>query len=357
MKTSLRQAATTALCLSAAAMALPAAAQSTVQLSGIADAAARSVSNQGRGSVKSLVSGSNNTSRLVVRGTEDLGGGLSASFWLEHGIALDTGTSTATGFWDRRSTLSLSSKTLGEVRMGRDYVPTYLNWVRFDPFSHVGVAGSNNSVSATPLGPIRSAFGSNANTTVRANDTLQYHLPGGLGGLEGQVMLGAGEGSGNKVIGARLGYAAGPLSFSAARVQTQNASTTTGKFNDTAIGGTWNLGFLRANAVWRQFKQNQSKQTNLMFSGTVPVSTGEVKFSMIRVDLDGRVGTTSIDPNGSTHLGLGYVHTLSKRSVLYSTYSRISNRGASTYQVPGGPAGLAGGGRSTGYELGMRHNF
>ena len=205
MKHSLRQATATLLGLSAAALALPAAAQSTVQLSGIADAAARSVSNQGRGSVKSLVSGSNNTSRLVVRGTEDLGGGLSASFWLEHGIALDTGTSTATGFWDRRSTLSLSSKTLGEVRMGRDYVPTYLNWVRFDPFSHVGVAGSNNSVSATPLGPIRSAFGSNANTTVRANDTLQYHLPGGLGGLEGQVMLGAGEGSGNKVIGARLG--------------------------------------------------------------------------------------------------------------------------------------------------------
>lgn len=357
MNTSFRQAATTALCLSAAACVLPAAAQSTVQLSGLVDAAARSVSNQGRGSVKSLVSGSNSTSRLVVRGTEELGGGLSASFWLEHGIALDTGTPTATGFWDRRSTLSLSSKRLGELRMGRDYVPTYLNWVRFDVFSHVGVAGSNNSVSATPLGPIRSAFGSAANTTVRASNTLQFHLPKGLGGWEGQLMLAAGEGSGNKLVGARLAYAVGPLSFSAARAQTDNANTTSGKFTDTAVGGTWNLGFLRANAVWRQFKQNQSKQTNLMVSGAVPVSTGEVKFSMVRVDLDGRVGSTSVDPNGSTHLGLGYVHTLSKRSVLYGTYSRISNRGASTYQVPGGPAGLAGGGRSTGYELGMRHNF
>ncbi|MFO1268654.1 MAG: hypothetical protein U1F67_18935 [Rubrivivax sp.] len=37
----------------------------------------RNVSNEGLGSVKSMVSGSNATSRLVVRGTEDLGGGFS----------------------------------------------------------------------------------------------------------------------------------------------------------------------------------------------------------------------------------------------------------------------------------------
>jgi predicted porin len=342
--------------LLATAFTLPAAAQSSVQITGIADAAARQVSNQGRGSVKSLVSGSNATSRIVVRGSEDLGGGLSASFWLEHGLALDTGLPTG-GFWDRRSTLSLASKTAGEVRLGRDYVPTYLNWVRFDPFSHVGAAGSNNSVSATPLGPIRSAFGSTANTTVRASDTLQYLLPTGLGGLEGQVMLGAGEGSGNKVVAGRLGYTAGPLYLSAARTVTENTNTASGKFTDIAVGGTWNLGWVRASAVWRQFKQNASKQTNLLLAGVVPVSTGEVKLSLIRVDLDGRVGATSIDANGATQLGLGYVHNLSKRSALYGTYARISNRGAATYQVPGGPAGLAGGARSTGYELGMRHSF
>ena len=38
-------------------------------------------------------------------------------------------------------------------RAGRDFVPTYVNWGRYDPFSYVGVAGANNFVSATPTGP------------------------------------------------------------------------------------------------------------------------------------------------------------------------------------------------------------
>ena len=117
MKTSPIAAALLALC------AAPAFAQSSVTVTGIADAAVRSVSNEGRGSVKSLVSGSNATSRLVFRGIEDLGGGLSASFHLEHGIALDNGNPTG-GFWVRRSTVSLASKTLGELRLGRDFVPS-----------------------------------------------------------------------------------------------------------------------------------------------------------------------------------------------------------------------------------------
>ena len=54
------------------------------------------------------------------------------------GIAVDSGSSTtATQFFDRRSTLSLSSDKAGELRLGRDYVPTYSVWVRHDPFSHV----------------------------------------------------------------------------------------------------------------------------------------------------------------------------------------------------------------------------
>ena len=73
-------------------------------------------SNTGGGSVKSLVSGSNSTSRIIIRGVEDLGGGLSAGFHLEHGILLDTGTAvSATQFWDRRSTVSLDERRLGRA--------------------------------------------------------------------------------------------------------------------------------------------------------------------------------------------------------------------------------------------------
>lgn len=350
----------------AATFAPPASAQSTVTLSGIADAGVRWVGNDGVASAKSMVSGSNATSRFILRGTEDLGSGLSAGFHLEHGLNLTNGTqasSTVGQFWDRRSTVSLMSKSLGEVRAGRDFVPSYSNWSPFDPFSYVGAAGSNNLISATPQGPIRAAFGSNPNTTVRANDALQLLLPGALGGVEGGVLL-APSGGGtvasgkNKVIGARLGWAGGPLRVSAARTQTENNLTTVGKFTDTAIGGTYDFGIVRVTAAWRRFDYADAEQTNLLLGATVPVgASGQVKLSWVKADFDGMVGTTDISANGASLLGLGYVHNLSKRTALYGTVSRINNEGVLTLAVPGGTSGMTPGGTSKGFEVGIRHNF
>lgn len=347
----------------ATALGSPAVFAQGVTIAGVADAAVRSVSNEGLGSVKSLASGSNSTSRLIVRGSEDLGDGLSASFHLEHGIALDTGAPTSsTQFWDRRSTVSLASNALGEVRAGRDFVPSYSNWGRFDPFSYVGVASSSNFVSATPVGPIRSAFSTSPNTTVRSSNAVQYLLPRGLGGLEGGAMVAAGEGGTaangqHKVIGVRLGYGAGPFVVSVASTTSENNLTTTGKFKDTALGGSYDLGVVRLSAAWRQFRQASAKQTNLLLGAIVPIGLGEVKVSWNRVDLSGNVGATPIDANDASQLGLGYVHHLSKRTALYATAGRIGNKGAAAYTIPGGPAGLAGGGSSTGHEAGVRHTF
>lgn len=346
-----------------AAACLPGAtqAQTTVTMSGIVDAAARHVSNAGVGSVQSLVSGSNATSRWVLRGQEDLGGGLLASFHLESGLALDTGAQI-NNFFDRRATVSLASRSLGELRLGRDFVPSYVGWSRFDPFAYVGVAGSNNLISATPNGPIRSTFGSAANTTVRSSNAIQYFLPGSLGGFEGQAMVAAREGAsvangGAKVMGVRLGWAGGPVSLSVAHTRTDNDNTADGRFTDLAAGATFNFGAGRVNLATRQFKRLQAKQTNLMLSGQWQIGSGEVKASVVKANLSGRVGTTAIDANDATQLGLGYVHNLSRRTALYASVARINNAGAATFVVPGGPNGLAGGARSTGYEAGLRHNF
>lgn len=80
--------------------------------------------NQGTrtASQTALSSGGYSTSRLGFRGTEDLGGGLAASFWLEAPISPDDGKTGITTF-QRRSTVSLSGG-FGELRLGRDYVPT-----------------------------------------------------------------------------------------------------------------------------------------------------------------------------------------------------------------------------------------
>ena len=334
----------------------------TVTISGIADAAARHVRNTGGHSVKSLVSGSNSTSRIIIRGVEDLGGGLTAGFHLEHGILLDAGSAvSATQFWDRRSTVSVTSPALGELRLGRDFVPSYVSWTRYDPFSYVGVAGSNNLVSATPNGPIRSAFSTSPNTTVRSSNAIQWLLPTGWAGLEGGLMVAAGEGGTaangqHKVIGARLGWVAKQFAVSAATTRSENNLTTSGKFKDHAIGGQVDVGPVRLSTAYRMFEQAASEQKNLMLGATLPIGQGEVKFSWVRADLDGRVGNTVIADNDAQQWGLGYVYWFSKRSNLYATLARIDNKGAATFVVPGG-APITAGGKSTGAEFGMRHSF
>jgi predicted porin len=345
------------------ALATTASAQSTVTVSGIVDAAARQVSNQGVGSVRALVSGSNSTSRLVFSGREDLGGGLAAGFHLEHGFLADSGTpASADKFWDRRSTVSVSSTALGELRLGRDFVPSYVAWSRYDPFSYVGVARSANLVSATPTGPIRSAFGTNANTTVRSDNAAQWFAPAGWGGFEGGVMVAAREGGDATagragVRGARVGYAGKRFSVSAAATRSENSLTASGSFRDEVVGGHVDLADVRLSAAWRSFRQNQAKQNLLMLGAVATFGQHELKASWVKADMSGRVGTTALGSTEADQWGLGYVYHLSKRTAMYATLARISNEAPARYVISDGPAGMAAGGTSRGVEAGVRHRF
>jgi predicted porin len=345
--------------------AAPAAwAQNTgITLSGIVDLAVRNVDNEGPGSLKSMLSGSNSTSRLIVSGREQMGGDLAAGFHLEHGILADTGAgSGGAKFWDRRSTVSLFSKSAGELRLGRDFVPSYTSWSRYDPFAYVGVARSANFVSATPVGPIRSAFSTNANTTVRADNGIQWFLPGGLGGWEGSVMLTPSEGGAAasglaKVIGVRLGFSQPGWNVSAATTTSQNNLTTVGKFRDTTFGGQVEIAGVRVAAAWREFRYADTKQVMTLLAAQKSFGPHEVKGSWIQSNQKGRVGATVVDANDASQLGLGYVYNLSKRSALYASVAQVSNDGAARYVISDGPAGIVAGGSSRGYEFGMRHRF
>jgi len=65
-----------------------------------------------------------------------------------------------------------------------------------------------------------------------------------------------------------------------------------------------------------------------------------------------RAGFAAIDGKGP----LGYVYNLSKRTALYATYASINNDGGAKYGVDPDPP-LPAGGKSTGYEAGVRHSF
>lgn len=328
-----------------------ASAQSSVTLFGVIDANMRNVKN-GSGSLKTLSTDGMGSSRLGLRGTEDIGGGLRAGFWLEGSLQADTGNAAGQN-WQRRSTVSLLGG-FGEVRLGRDYTPDFWNHAVFDPFGANGVGASTNLFNASASG--------GATTIVRANNSLGYFLPGGLGGIYGQAMLAAGENaSGNKHMGFRLGYAAGPLNVAFAYGKTDvTAGPPSVDWTRMNLAGSYNLGFMTA--MFQFIKADVSggasdgvETTNYLIGANVPMGPGTFKFSYVKSDGDGKTAVQKA--RDATQLALGYQYALSKRTSLYGHYSRISNKSGASYTASsGGPAQTAGKG-STGYEFGINHSF
>src|ERR1700712_2795282 len=153
--------------LAALAVAGVASAQSSVTLFGVVDASISHYSSKAelsnplltptliqpvgvKQSQTVLGNSGYNSSRIGFRGTEDLGGGLAASFWLETSMSNDDGAKILSNF-NRRSTVSLSGG-FGEVRLGRDYTATFWNDTVFDPFGVNGVG--INVITATHTGDV-----------------------------------------------------------------------------------------------------------------------------------------------------------------------------------------------------------
>ena len=90
----------------------------------------------------------------------------------------------------------------------------------------------------------------------------------------------------------------------------------------------------------------------------MPLGAGTLKASYVRASGTG----TAFD---ATLMAVGYVYDLSKRTALYTTFSRVNNGGslAAGARFTAGGAGPAlpavngGGLTSTGYEFGLRHSF
>lgn len=328
-------------------------AQSSVTLYGIADASVRYVKNGSAGSQNQLASGGGATSRFGLRGVEDLGGGLSAGFNLESGIQLDTGTADPK-FFGRRSTVSLLGG-FGEIRLGRDYLPSFWNTAP-EPFGLVGV-GSIGSAITYGTG---SNLGSPATTVLRADNLVSYFLPTGLGGLYGQASVAAAEGvDGNGYMGGRLGYSAGPVNVGLGYGKTDTGSITP-DFTQFNVMMEYGLGFAKLYALYDVREWEPRKEKVFTLGATVPVGSGALKFSYAKADRSGGlVGSQFGDADDATLVAVGYSHNLSKRSTLYTTLSRISNKGSrrTTVSSSGPTTGMLGGETSSGFEAGITHRF
>ena len=336
------------LALAAISLAGAASAQSSVTLFGIVDAAYAHVSAGGR-SASGITNSGLNSSRLGFRGVEDLGGGLKANFWLEGALSNDDGNAAGLTF-QRRSYVGLSGG-FGQVRIGREYTPTFWNTTIYDPFGTNGVGTSNTLAMIGSAGAV-----GNSTNAVRANNMITYDLPA-MGGFVGQAMVAFGENTGgvktNNYLGFRFGYAAGPLSAHAAFGKTKALTSA----NDTKyqnIGASYDFGAVKPMFFWGTEKTGSgAKVTGWELGAVAPMGQGELRAAISRYDV-------ANSPNDWSKFALGYGYNLSKRTQLYTTYARVSNKGAQTRAVSnnGLSAGAATpGGGSNGYEFGVRHVF
>jgi len=356
------------IALAVLATAGVASAQSSVTLFGTVDATLQIGKGNGAGSADRTQLGASGLSsaKIGFRGVEDLGGGMSAGFHLEASALTDNGSSGLTSTnnqngalaattggggltFGRRSTVSLAGN-FGEIRLGRDYTPKFNNLGTFDPFGTYGVGTTQHLLSAAGIAGA---------TQVRASNSLGYFLPGNLGGFYGQVMYFLGENAKNGLAteddgngwSGRIGYAAGPVNVGIAMLKQDQAA---GDIRTYDIGGSYDFGVGKLMADYgRDRISGGVTGKGYLIGGLIPVGVGEIRLSYSTYKTDA-AGTPK-----TNKYAIGYVHNLSKRTALYTTFATVRNSGFAAAAVSQSLNGavVLGNNRSSGFDFGLRHNF
>jgi predicted porin len=339
-----------------------ASAQSSVQVFGTIDLNGRYIKNDGSKARYSMSQDGINSSQLGFQGTEDLGGGLKAGFLLLNGFNADTGSVNASFF--NRSSYARLWGGFGEIRLGHDYTPTFWNNTIYDVF---GTNGLGDSSSVKQIA---------APDFVRANNMVSYFLPTNLGGIFGQLSVGAGEAAAaGRYVGGRFGYSAGPLNVGIAYAQENliggAAPLTNAKYKTFNVGGVYNFGVATIQGFFNQDKVPGYKDNWFNVGSIIPLGQGEIHITYDYDKLNAPAFSNKVDK-----ISLGYVYNLSKRTALYATAvsqsngdhsqssigqnSTVSNANPATTPTMGSgdiTALPTLGGTSKGAEFGIRHFF
>lgn len=298
------------------AFASAATAQSSVTLYGRVDLSV----NKGIGSdAKSMSNGSG--SRLGVRGTEDLGGGLSALFNVEHRFDADTGMITAQRFWNGRSLVGLKGG-FGQVVFGREYATSFLGTqLQGDPWGWDTIA---NQAGITGLSIAQ----------VRYDSSVTYNIAaGGFSfGIQVAEATDALANRASKPLNFNVAYAAGPLRAAFGYEKTGLEAAENEKMWSTAV--SYDLGFMKPGFYYgRGDKANGAEMKSWMLTATAPMGAGEFRASY---------GTLKAnDTNMSKRLAVGYHYSMSKRTTLYVDFARDGEANDN----------------KSGYDVGIKHNF
>ena len=304
--------------LSGAAMA-----QSSVTLYGVADAgigkieAGSGLANPANDASDKteFISGSmmnNGTSRLGVRGVEDLGGGLKAGFQFETGLDLDNGGSSG-AFWSRQANIWLGGNW-GTVKLGRQFTPSYLTTSTFELTGAALYSVLANTYKFAGIGR-------------RANSAFTYMTPN-FGGFTAGVAYVTKTDLAKPKAAYDLGlmYANGPIGVgvSVNKFSTSKTNYQAGakySFGNFALAGSYTQASNEAKAVRRGFGIGGSANFGA-FALTVDLTRDT------KNEWTGKKYTNGV---------VEAKYALSKRSFVYGAFLRLDD--------------------TNNYGIGVRHNF
>ena len=292
-------------------------AQSSVTLYGVADLGL--VKSNG---ISAQMSGNgtmnNGNSRLGVRGVEDLGGGLKASFNFEQGINAESGKTEANTF-QRAAWLGLSGN-FGSVRLGRSLTPSYYGMAAWEL-----TGAANYSAAANQFGFV--AAGS------RNDSQFAYTTPsfGGFSATVGYIMKP--DNGGNAKYDLNVIYANGPIAAALSYNKVKDFK------GNASLGGSYDFGVAKIAASWQDGYKGgkgiagEQKQSGFTIGGTVPIGAFSVTLDVAR---DTKAKDTDVVVEGK--------YALSKRTFAYAAYYKDGEKKLST-------------GAKNHLGLGIRHNF
>jgi predicted porin len=333
-----------------AAFASPAIAQTSVTVSGVVDSYVGSMRYSGDAASQSVVnSGGLTTSWFGFKGTEDLGGGLKATFNLTSFIKSDTGAQgrfPGDTLFSRDANVGLSGG-FGAITLGRGLAPQFLPTILFNPF------GDSFTFSPLILQADVPLFNASGWTNSVAGDTgwsneIIYSTPS-LGGLKANIHYQFGEVAGNtskRNVGANALYFNGPLALTAfyhsvkvnnplnlpaGNVQPGgNIPLPSGQFassqNAWMVGGSYDLKAAKLFATYGQTSHDIDLNDKTYSVGaTVPAGSGKFMASWAETRRSGAAIGAS---QKRDTISVGYDYDLSKRTDLYAVVmnDKISNQ-------------------------------
>jgi predicted porin len=297
-----------AIAFVAAAVAAPAFAQSSVTLYGRLNT---TVENQKVNGASRTWVVNNNASRLGFKGVEDMGGGMKASFNLEHGFNSDTGAAAST-FWGREAWVQLAGG-FGAIRAGNFTPESY-----FATADYISMHNHDTGSSSDELYDFR---------TYRPRNKVGYFTPT-MGGLSGSLSVSAGEGApGTKrLYDLAANYVGGPLHLGFGYADT-------GDLSQWGVRALYEMGAFTFGTYYQQGDDNGAKYKTARVSGMYAMGASEFHVNFGKAT------------NGDQWT-LGYNYNLSKRTKIYGYYTDLDTN--KKVNRSGELSSLA---------VGVRHNF